>query len=177
VRPDGVVLVGTWIRARADRIERVAGGAATLLLALGFAGIALLTFIPGFRFYRVPWLIPAAIVAAGVMALALILLGLWRARQRWSGEVAVPAETLVGVRVSLNRRPLIAACILLTPIGGVLYAALTGPTVVRLRGPFDPERSAVVEVRLRCGDRDEASDLAARIAAIRRPTTSPEVLW
>ncbi len=177
LRSDGVGLAGTWIRRRADRIERVAGGAATLLLTLGFLGILLLTTIPGFRFYRVPWLLPSAVAAMVVVAVAVVLLQLWRSRQRWSGEVAVPAELLVGVRRSVNRGPLIAACILLTPLGGALYAALVGPTVVRLRGPFDPERTAVVEVRLRCRDRDEASDVAARVAAIRRPMTPPEVHW
>jgi alpha-tubulin suppressor-like RCC1 family protein len=175
LRPDGVGVSGTWIRARADRIERVVGAAATLLLTLGAVGILLLTTIPGFRFYRVPWLLPSAAVATVVVGLVLVLLQLWRARQRWSGEVAITAEQLVSVRRSLNRGPLIAACILLTPLGGALYAVLVGPTVVRLRGPFDPERSAVVEVRLRCRDRDEASDVAARVAAIRRPLIAPEV--
>ncbi len=175
LRSDGVGVSGTWIRARADRIERVVGGAATLLLTLGAAGILLLTTIPGFRFYRVPWLLPSAAVATVVVGLVLVLLQLWRARQRWSGEVAITAEQLVSVRRSLNRGPLIAACILLTPLGGALYAVLVGPTVVRLRGPFDPERPAVVEVRLRCRDRDEASDVVARVAAIRRPLIAPEV--
>jgi hypothetical protein len=166
VRPDGVGIAGTWISARADRLERIAGAALTLLLVLGLLGIGLLTTIPGFRFYRVPWLIPSAVVAAIALAFIAILLQLWRSRQRWSGEVAAPAALLVGVRRSFSWGRLIAACIFLTPIGGALYAALVGRTIIRLRGPFDPERSAVVEVRLRCRDRDEANDVAARVAAI-----------
>ena len=166
VRPDGVGVAGTWISARADRIERVAGAALSLLLVLGFLGIALLTTVPGFRFYRVPWLIPSAAVAAIILAVAAILLQLWRSRQRWAGEVVAPAALLVRVCRSFSWGRLIAAWIFLTPIGGVLYATLVGRTIVRLRGPFDPERTAVVEVRLRCRDRDEANDVAARVAAI-----------
>ena len=177
LRPGSAGVAGTWISARADRLERVAGVAATLLLVLGLLAILLLTTVPGFRFYRVPWLIPSAVAAAAVIVVALILLGLWRSRQRWSGEVVAPAELLVGVRRSFNRGPLIAACILLTPIGGALYAALVGQTVVRLRGPFDPERTAVVEVRLRCRDRDEATDVAARVAAIRGAVSAPTGGW
>jgi hypothetical protein len=56
-------------------------------------------------------------------------------------------------------------------IGGVIYAAAVGPKVVRLRGPFDPERPTAVEVRLRCHDRDEAADIVARIRAIRGDRT------
>jgi hypothetical protein len=177
LRPDGVGLAGTWIRARADRLERVAGVAATTLMLIGLGGILLLTTIPGFRFYRLPWLLPSAVAAAAVLAVALLLLGLWRSRQRWSGVTTVSAEMLVGVRRSFNRGPLVAACILLTPLGGALYAALVGPTVVRLRGPFDPDRSVAVEIRLRCRDRDEASDIVARISAIRHPMPTPEVRW
>ena len=173
VRPDGVGIAGTWISVRADRLERIAGAAATILLVVGLLGIALLTTVPGFRFYRVPWLIPSAVVAAIVLAVAVLLVRLWRSRQRWSGEVASPAALLVGVRRSFNVSHLVATCIFLTPIGGALYAALVGRTVVRLRGPFDPERTAVVEVRLRCRDRDEASDVAARVAAIRGAPGAP----
>jgi hypothetical protein len=166
LRPEGVGVAGTWITARADRIERMAGVALTVLLVLGFVGIVLLTTVPGFRFYRVPWLIPSAVVAATILAAVAILLQLWRSRQRWSGEVVAPAALLVRVRRSFSWGRLIAACIFLTPIGGVLYATLVGRTIVRIRGPFDPERTAVVEVRLRCRDRDEANDVAARVAAI-----------
>ena len=166
LRPEGVGVAGTWISARADRIERIAGVALTFLLVLGFLGIVLLTTVPGFRFYRVPWLIPSAVVAATILAAVAILLQLWRSRQRWSGEVVAPAALLVRVRRSFSWGRLIAAWIFLTPIGGVLYATLVGRTIVRIRGPFDPERTAVVEVRLRCRDRDEANDVAARVAAI-----------
>ncbi len=149
-------------------MHRVAGAAALVVLVLGLVGILVLTTIPGFRFYRVPWLIPTAVVAAIVLAVAVVLLRLWCSRQRWSGEVAAPAELLVGVRPAFDRGRLVAACILLTPLGGALYAALVGRTVVRLRGPFDPERTAVVEVRLRCRDREEASVVAARAGLVAR---------
>ena len=177
VRPDGVGIAGTWISARADRLERIAGAALTLLLVFGLVGIALLTTIPGFRFYRVPWLIPSAVVAAIVLAFVAILLQLWRSRQRWSGEVAAPAALLVGVRRSFSWGRLIAAWIFLTPIGGALYVVLVGRTIIRLRGPFDPERTAVVEIRLRCRDRDEANDLTARVAAIRGAAAAPTGGW
>ncbi len=173
VRPDSVGVVGSWVSARADRLDRVAGAAASVVLVLGLVGILVLTTIPGFRFYRVPWLIPTAVVAAIVLAVAVVLLRLWCSRQRWSGEVAAPAELLVGVRPAFDRGRLVAACILLTPLGGALYAALVGRTVVRLRGPFDPERTAVVEVRLRCRDREEASVVAARVAATRGAAAAP----
>jgi hypothetical protein len=177
LHPAEVVLAATWTRARADRIERRAGILATVLLLLGLGAILGLTTIPGFRFYRVPWLIPSAVAVASAVALAVLLLRVWRARQRWSGQVVVPAATIVGVRTALDRGPLVAACILLTPIGGAIYAAVVGPKVVRLRGPFDPERTSAVEVRLRCRDRDEASDVAARVAAIRDAVAPPAGGW
>ena len=177
LHPAEVILAGTWTRARADRIERRAGILATVLLLLGLGAILGLTTIPGFRFYRVPWLIPTAVGVASAVAVAVLLLRVWRARQRWSGQVAVPAEMIVGVRTALDRGPLVAACILLTPIGGAIYAAVVGPKVVRLRGPFDPERTSVLEVRLKCRDRDEASDVAARVAAIRGAVAPPTGGW
>jgi hypothetical protein len=166
VQPDGVGLAGSWARRSDDRAERIANGIVVTLIVTGLVGIALLSTIPGFRFYQVPWLLPSAGVAALGVTIPLLVIRVARARRRWSGEVVVPAGQLIGVRTSFDRRPLVAACILLTPIGGATYAALVGRNVVRLRGPFDPERSSAVEVRLRCQDRDEAADVAARVRAI-----------
>lgn len=88
----------------------------------------------------------------------------------------MPPALLVGVRTSLDRPRLIVAGILLPVLGAVLYAVLVGPKIIRLRGPFDPERAAVVEIRLRCRDRDEATDVAARIRSI-RGTSPMEARW
>ena len=176
LRPDGIALVGSWVRARADRAFGTVNRLALLLVVAGGIGLALLTTMPGFRFYQVPWLLPSAVVAAVVLAVVSIVAKAWRGRQVWSGEVVVPAAQLVGVRSSLDRSRLAIALLVPPIIGGVIYAAVVGPKVVRLRGPFDPERQTAVEVRLRCHDRDEAADIVARIRAIRSDRTT-EASW
>jgi alpha-tubulin suppressor-like RCC1 family protein len=172
VRPDGVGLTGSWIRQRADRAFRAVNAIVVTLLVVGLLGIALLSTMPGFRFYRVPWLLPSSIAVLLGLAVLNLVAKQWRERRRWTGEVRVPPAMLVSVRTALDRVPLVLACIFLTPLGGAIYAAVVGPKVVRLRGPFDPERTTVLEVRLRCRDRDEASDVAARLAAT-RPAGGP----
>jgi uncharacterized membrane protein YdcZ (DUF606 family) len=172
VRPDGVGLTGSWIRQRADRAFRAVNAIVVTLLVVGLLGIALLSTMPGFRFYRVPWLLPSSIAVLLGLAVLNLVAKQWRERRRWTGEVRVPPAMLVSVRTALDRVPLVLACIFLTPLGGAIYAAVVGPRVVRLRGPFDPERTTVLEVRLRCRDRDEASDVAARLAAT-RPAGGP----
>jgi uncharacterized protein YqgC (DUF456 family) len=177
LRPDGVGLVGSWVRRDADRAFRVVNAIVLTLLVVGLLGLALLTTVPGFRFYRVPWLVPSSAVALAVLCGVDLVAKLWRNRRRWRGEVRVTAGMLVSVRTAFDRGPLVAACILLTPIGGAVYAAIVGPKVVRLRGPFDPERTTAVEVRLKCADRDEAADIAARVAAIRGAAMSATGGW
>jgi hypothetical protein len=167
VRTDGVGLSGSWVRAGADRAFGIVNRATLLLVVAGFVGIGVLTTVPGFRFYQVPWLLPSATIAAIGLAAVSVVAKAWRGRQVWKGEVVVPIGRLVGVRVSLDRSRLALALLVPPVIGGVIYAAAVGPKVVRLRGPFDPERPTAVEVRLRCHDRDEAADIVARIRAIR----------
>ena len=167
VRPDGIGLAGSWVRMGADRAFGIVNRSALLLLVVGAGGLALLTTVPGFRFYQVPWLLPSAAVGAVLLATLSVVAKAWRSRQVRRGEVVVPVAQLVSVRASLDRSRLALALLVPPIIGGVIYATVVGPKVVRLRGPFDPERQTAVEIRLRCHDRDEAADIVARIWAIR----------
>ena len=152
-----------WIRLPVEKLyRRVYLASSVLIVVLAIPALVAIAQ-PGFRFYRVPWLLPAMVAGGVAWFLGMLLLQFWRDHQRRRVRTTCPLGAVVRADTVVNRDLALTATILGFLVGGLLYVAIAGRKVVRLRAPLDPERSTVVELRLVAHDRDEAADIARSV--------------
>ena len=175
VAGDHLELHAGWVSRSVDRL--VVGLRIGVIVALTVLAVPVLSaiFEPGFRFYRVPWLLPSiggVVLGVGV---GLVLLRVWHHRRRRFRQTSCPLGAVVRADTVVDANAASIATIVGLLVGGLLYVLVAGRTVVRVRAPLDPEHGSAVEIRLRAHDRDEASDIVRAILDARARAVPQEV--